>query len=158
MVYRTACKNDIDELVRIRMSYIEEDFGENPEEKTAKIIETLPFYFEKHLGNDLFVFIAENENHIISSAMLAVIEKPANPTFPTGKFGNILNVYTERSYRRKGIATKVLKNLLDYSKELNLDFIELKATEDGYPLYKKLGFTERHSSYREMKYFFNNLT
>lgn len=154
MIYRLADKNDIDELVRVRIEYINEDFEDISEEKMQQIKKTLPDYFKKHLGNDLFVFAAEDDGRIISSAMLVIIEKPANPVFVSGKTGNVLNVYTEKAYRRKGIATVVMNNLIDYSKKLELDFLDLKATESGYPLYKKLGFEEQISTYTAMKFIF----
>ena len=95
---------------------------------------------------------------MVSCAMLVVTEKPANPSFITGKTGTVLNVYTEKSYRKKGIATIIMNNLIEYSKALGLDFIELKATKEGYPLYKKLGFEEQHSTYTPMKFNLSNQT
>jgi MoxR-like ATPase len=47
---------------------------------------------------------------------------------------------------------------LAFSKALGLDFIELKATKEGYPLYKKLGFEEQHSPYTPMKFNLSNQT
>lgn len=35
--------------------------------------------------------------------------------------------------------------------ELKLDYIELKSTDDGYPLYQSLGFREMETRYRSMK-------
>lgn len=41
-----------------------------------------------------------------------------------------------------------------FSKEKDLDFIELSATEEGYPLYKKLGFKEYKTPYGPMRFNF----
>ena len=74
-----------------------------------------------------------------------------NPNFPKGRVGTVLNVFTESSHRRQGIATALMELLISDSKTLELDYIELKATKDGYPLYKKLGFEAEKSEYTPMK-------
>ena len=42
--------------------------------------------------------------------------------------------------------------MLAESEELHLDFVELKATDSGYSLYKSLGFEDVISKYHNMKY------
>ena len=55
-------------------------------------------------------------------------------------------------YRRQGIAFRLMNRLLKAAEELELDFVELKATEDGYRLYKSLGFEDTVSKYHNMKF------
>ncbi len=38
------------------------------------------------------------------------------------------------------------------AKELNIDVIELKATADGYDLYRSVGFEDDRSKYHLMKW------
>jgi ribosomal protein S18 acetylase RimI-like enzyme len=59
-----------------------------------------------------------------------------------GKAGTLLNVYTFPEYRRKGIAKRLLEEIIKEAKLIGIDSIDLKATEDGYNLYKKLGFKD----------------
>ncbi len=146
--------NDIETLVKMRMTYLRYDFPETSMEELAKITASLPEYFKKHIDKDMFAFAAVEDGVVISGAFLVVIEKPANPAFPTGKVGNVLNVFTLEEYRREGIAALVMKTLIGYAEDIRLDFLELKATSDGYPLYKKLGFGEEASSYTSMKFYF----
>ena len=51
---------------------------------------------------------------------------------------------------------ELIKMLLQESKEMNLDFVELKATESGYNLYKSLGFEDVISKYHNMKFIINH--
>ena len=44
-----------------------------------------------------------------------------------------------------------MKELIEYAKEKKLCRIDLKATEEGYVLYKKLGFKERTQKYKDMR-------
>lgn len=62
MKYKLADKNQISELVDIRIKYLKEDIGHITEEEQRKMEELLPPYFEKHLGLDFFPFIARKEN------------------------------------------------------------------------------------------------
>ena len=66
--------------------------------------------------------------------------------------GTILNVYTKPEHRHHGYAKKLMELMLDDAGKMKLDFVELKATEDGYGLYKKIGFKDAVSKYYNMKY------
>lgn len=152
MRFLLADKSHIPELVRMRLEYVECDDGYISNENREKMSEALPVYFEKHLGKDFMAFIAVEDDKVVATAFLLVIEKPSSPHFIHGKTGNVLNVYTQKAYQKQGIATKLMEMLIDYAKKECLDFIELKATEEGYPLYQKCGFTEEKQLYRNMKY------
>ncbi len=151
MEYRLITKNEIDDLVDMRIKYLQEDFKFTSNECFNEVRKNLPEYFENHLNKDLFAFGAFCGTKMISAAMLLIIEKPCNPCFIKGRVGEVFNVYTLEEYRRKGAAYNLLKNLLEFAKKRNLDLIELKATNDGYPLYKKLGFYEADTDYIPMK-------
>ena len=150
--YILADTSHIEEIIRMRLAYIREDFGPQSAENEEKIKNQLKEYLGNHIGRDCYVFAAKEDNTVIATAFLVVFEKPANPRFLNGKVGDVLNVYTMPEKRRQGIAGNLMKMLIEHGEKLHLDFIELKATDDGYPLYKKLGFEDSSSSYKEMKY------
>ena len=152
MIFEKADQNDINDLVELRIAYLLEDYGEIAPDKLSLISDNLPDYFNAHLNKDLFVFVCRNESMILSCCFLCVSEKPSNPTFINGKTGTILNVYTKPQFRKQGIAGKLINLLLSESKRLNLDFVELKATDSGYSLYKSIGFDDVVSKYHDMKY------
>ena len=141
-----------EQLVQLRLDYLTEDHGSLSEIETKRISNQLPDYYKKHLNNDLLVYICKDDNEIISCCFLLVTEKPANPDFINGKTGTILNVYTKPQHRHHGYAKKLIKMMLEDAKAMKLDFVELKATEDGYGLYKKVGFKDAVSKYHNMKY------
>lgn len=151
MEFIIASNDDIQELTRMRIAYIKDDQGSIKDYEESIMINKLLEYFERHLGKDLFAFVAKENNVIVATALLLVIEKPSNPHFISGLIGEVLNVYTMPDYRRQGISIKLMDNLVAFAKERKLDFIELSATKDGYPLYKKIGFKEHHSLYTNMR-------
>lgn len=142
---------DISGLTDIRMKYLREDFPFMTDAEAEHIREGLPRYYEKHLNVDFFAYIAEDGGRTVGSAFLAVKELPPNPSFPNGRVGTVLNVFTEAGHRRQGIATALMELLIADAKTMELDYIELKASADGYPLYKKLGFEKSVSSFTPMK-------
>ncbi len=160
MIFEKASINDVSALIELRTAYLLEDYGELPADKLAVITDNLNDYFRKHLNNDLMVFICRDTDKIVSCCFLCITEKPSNPTFINGKVGAILNVYTVPEYRKRGIAKKLLKMLLAESEDAGLDFVELKATDSGYELYKSVGFEDAVSKYHNMKYIIdpNNAT
>lgn len=150
MNLRTADKSDIDELVRQRLDYLHLEYGEMSEDLLNKIKSQLPKFYEKHLNDDFFAYIAEENGHIYSSVFLLVQEKPANQLFATGKTGLILNVFTDERYRHHGFATTLLNQVIAKSKELDLSYLELTATDEGRPLYRKLNFVPKVPRHPEM--------
>lgn len=165
ITYDIATKNDIDELIRLRIAYMIDDFGSVTDEERAGMEKQLPDYFDRKLGTELVAFVARDEDravegtkgNIVSVAYLHIIEMPANSILLTGLFGDVLSVYTEPEYRGKGLCTQLMKNLIDYGKKRDLGRIDLLATDDGYPIYEKVGFKEKEHRYRDMKLYFEKV-
>ena len=152
MIFEKANTEDIADLVALRIAYLSEDYGEILPEKLAVIADKLPSYFQKHLNHDLFAFVCREDDSIVGCCFLYLSEKPSNPTFINGKTGTVLNVYTKPQFRKRGIAGELIRLLLAESQNQGLDYVELKATDAGYSLYKSLGFEDVVSKYHDMKY------
>lgn len=54
-------------------------------------------------------------------------------------------------YRKKGYAKKLMNMMLEDAKAENVSIIELKATEDGYSLYRSVGFEDVVAKYHNMR-------
>jgi len=152
MIFEKANAEDIESLTALRTEYLLEDYGEIPEDTLSAIADRLPSYFHNHLNRDVFVFVCRDADRIAGCCFLCVSEKPSNPAFISGKTGTVLNVYTKPAYRKRGIAGELIKMLLAEAARMKLDYVELKATDAGYPLYKSLGFEDAASKYHPMKY------
>ena len=150
--YGLATKDDIEELIRLRIAYMIDDFGSVSEEEKEGMKKQLPDYFVRKLGTELIAFVARDNGRIVSVAYLHIIEMPANSVLLNGIYGDVLSVYTEPEYRGKGLCTTLMKNLVEYGKTLGLGRIDLKATVEGYPIYEKVGFKDVEQRYRDMRY------
>jgi len=147
-----ASEYEIEELVKLRIAYLQEDFGSLSEHDLQCMEEALPEYFKSHLNRELMVFVAKENEEIVSCAFLLVVEKPMSPAFLTGKTGTVLNVYTKPEHRKRGYARQLMNALLLEAKERDLSVVELKTTEDGYHLYKSVGFEDVVSKYHAMRF------
>ena len=58
----------------------------------------------------------------------------------TGRKAYIMNMYTDPSYRRQGIAMNTLDLLVKDARRRGVTHITLEATAAGRPLYEKYGF------------------
>lgn len=153
--FTKATGDNINHLVRMRIEYLTEDYGSLTPEQEKGLREVLPSYFTEHLGRDLMAYLAETESgEIVGCCFLLICEKPANPSFMRGKTGTVMNVYTAPEHRKKGIARRFMELLLAEAREQELDFVELKATDAGYNLYKSLGFEDVQTKYHNMKIVF----
>ena len=151
MIFDKATKKDIGVLTDLRIAYLNEDLGVISDENLELMKSTLPSYYTKHLNKDLMVYVERDGEDIVSCAFLLIVEKPMSPSFITGKTGTVLNVYTKPDYRKKGYAKKLITTMLEDAKAEGMSIIELKATEDGYSLYKSVGFEDVVAKYHNMK-------
>ena len=145
MAYRlgTATHEDVPQLIELRMAYLLADFGTLDATVEDTIRGSLPSFFDRHLGGDLFAYAMRcDDGSIVSLALMLVSEKPPNPRFPHGRIGTVFNVFTVPEHRRRGLARQVMGALVEDARLRGLDLVELNATDDGYGLYKSLGFSD----------------
>lgn len=151
MKLRMATMEDLPLLIALRLKYLRTDFGALSAAQEQAVREQLPGYFSENLGKRCFVFLAEEHDEAAACAFLLVSEKPASPAFPSGKTGTVMNVYTAPVYRRRGFARALLEQLIEKSRQMELAYLELKATEEGRSLYLGMGFVREISKYAHMR-------
>lgn len=59
-----------------------------------------------------------------------------------GRQGIVLNVFTEKAWRKKGAARQLMDAVLAWAREARLDTLVLHAAPDGRHLYESLGFVQ----------------
>lgn len=146
-----ATLDDIDDLIRLRIDFLTMDQGRLSDQNEKDIRAQLKVYLAKHIPlEDFIAVIAKHPTgKIASAAFLIIQERPANPSFITGLTGTLLNVVTYPEFRRKGIASQVIGEIINEARQKGVSSIDLYATDDGRELYKKLGFVE--PSYTSMR-------
>ncbi|MCR4721279.1 MAG: GNAT family N-acetyltransferase [Lachnospiraceae bacterium] len=156
IIFGEATKEDINELVRMRIAYMKDDFGLVSVNERKCMESQLPDYFERKLGTELIAFVAKDGDRIVSVAYLHIIEMPANSILLNGLYGEVLSVYSEPEYRGRGLCSTLMRNLVEYGKKRGLGRIDLSATDEGYPIYAMVGFKDKEHRYRDMRMKLNN--
>ncbi|OEC38662.1 GNAT family acetyltransferase [Pseudomonas sp. 1D4] len=86
-------------------------------------------------------FMAMDEGSPAAGIGLMSIDWPPHPAHPTqDQRGYVLNVYVEPAYRRRGLATALMKLAEAEFARRGLGFAVLHATEVGRPVYQALGW------------------
>ena len=57
-----------------------------------------------------------------------------------GRHGIVLNVFTEPDWRRRGLAELLMRHVLQWARDQQLDSLVLHASAEGRALYERLGF------------------
>jgi len=68
------------------------------------------------------------------------LETPRGIAIAEGRHGIIQNVFTEPDWRRRGVATLLVRQIIDWAQEQHLDNLVLHSSEAGRELYERLGF------------------
>lgn len=58
----------------------------------------------------------------------------------SGRQAIIQNVYTEPDWRCRGLAAVLIKTIIDWSREQQIESIVLHASDEGRAVYERLGF------------------
>jgi GNAT superfamily N-acetyltransferase len=91
---------------------------------------------------------AADHSHVVAGAgvqvrrVLPFPQRDANggSTVAEGRQAIVVNVYTEREYRRRGLARRLMESVMVWARSVRLESLVLHAAPDGEALYRALGF------------------
>lgn len=99
-------------------------------------------WLQKELAEERYVgWLMEDRQQIVAGAGIQLRSLPPGPNcLQVGRWGHIANVYTEPEHRRRGIARRLMEEILAWCVAQTLDQVTLTASDHGRPLYETLGF------------------
>lgn len=148
---KKATGSDIATLVEFRIIFLKEIQGPCSAESEAVLQHSLTEYFTKSMHPGSFIaWMAWDEGKPVGFSGMVIREQPGTLTLPGGRTGYILNMFTLKAYRKKGICSLLFEKLITEAMNLNLDKVELHATREGEPVYRKFGFKEPHDTALEL--------
>jgi GNAT superfamily N-acetyltransferase len=126
------------------------DMGTLPRSLYDGLVEGTVRYLERAMpaGDYLgwFAVPSANPQEIVGGAGILLRRVPPHPlkgpdaALADGRQGLVMNVFTERSWRRRGVAELLMRHLLAWVAESGLDSLVLHASDEGRALYERLGF------------------
>jgi GNAT superfamily N-acetyltransferase len=98
-------------------------------------------YLAKHLRYGSFrAWLACTGERVIAGGAVIISPWLAHPYDLECRRATILNVYTDREYRRRGIGRALMKTMIDWCRNQGFARVTLHASDDGRHLYESLGF------------------
>lgn len=140
MKFRIATVEDTELLVDLRKKQLADEGAQGYKHTIDK---ELHEFFTKALTNgDLIQVIAMDEEQVIGTGGIGFYTFPPGYENPTGRKAYISSIYTAPSYRRQGVASAIMGELMEIGKQEGMNKFWLYASTEGKPLYKRFDFAE----------------
>jgi GNAT superfamily N-acetyltransferase len=143
---RRAVIGDAAVLARHRAEMFR-DMGDLPDELYSGLVDATRAWMERAVpAGEYVAWLATpaGSDEIVAGVGLhlrTIIPRPrARREIETGPQGLIVNVFTERAWRRRGLAERLMRELLAWAHANGIPQPVLHASREGRPLYERLGF------------------
>ena len=140
MDFRKAHLGDISELSELRILMLNEEKEYNNKFNSLLFDNTLEYLKTGIINGDIDIYVAEELDEIVGMGCINYFSLPPNDWCPSGKTAYIGNMYTKITFRRKGIANKIIGLLVEQAKNRKCERILLNTSDEGKDLYLKCGF------------------
>lgn len=116
----------------------------NKLDRDIGLLETARRYKEGEIADgNLQMFVAEDAGELIGFVSVKI--EDSTPIFDRGQEAHVEELYVKESYRRQGVASKLLERAEDYSREEGVDMIQLSVdtgNRSAAQFYSTHGFEE----------------
>ena len=137
VTYRRLTDEDLANFIEMRITQLREEGAKDD----IDLRPALNDYYRRHLNDGTFVsWLALDGEKIVGTSGMSFVEKPPYFGCPSGKIGLISSMYTDPSYRRRGIAKDLLTKVMDDARKYGCGAIQITASDMGVKLYTACGF------------------
>lgn len=142
IVYRKLTDNELDVFIKMRIDQLREEGAK----EDIDLEPALRDYYRRHMADGTFIsWIAADDEKIIGTSGMSIVEKPPYFSCPSGKIGLLSSMFTDKEYRRKGIAKKLLSMVINEAREQGCGTVQITASDMGVLLYSDFGFTKNNN-------------
>ena len=139
ITYRKLTEQELDLFIKMRIAQLREEGAKEEIDLTP----ALKDYYHRHMADDTFFsWIALDNETIIGTSGMSIVEKPPYFGCPSGKIGLLSSMFTSREHRRKGIAKELLSRVVDEARKRGCGTVQITASDMGILLYSSFGFTK----------------
>lgn len=143
LTIREATSSDLDVILHHRKQMFI-DMGHRDDEKMAASMRTSSEFFALALAEGRYKgwLAQQSDGRIVAGGGIVISTRPSHPSHPGLRRADILNMYTEPSFRRRGIARQLILVMIAWCRQEGFEWVTLHASNDGRRLYESLGFKQ----------------
>ena len=142
VTYKKLTEKDLDIFIEMRINQLREEGAK----EDIDLRPALKDYYTRHMADDTFVsWLAVDGEKIIGTSGMSIVEKPPYFGCPSGKIGLLSSMFTDKNYRRQGIARELLSRVVNEAKERGCGTVQITASDMGVLLYTNFGFTKNNN-------------
>lgn len=139
IIYQRLTENELDTFIQMRIIQLREEGAK----EDIDLVPALMDYYRRHMADDTFIsWIAVDNGRIVATSGISIVEKPPYFGSPNGKIGILSSMFTDKEYRRKGIAKELLSRVVNEAKERGCGVVQITASDMGVLLYSDFGFVK----------------
>ncbi len=139
ITYRKMSSVELDRFIEMRIKQLREEGAK----ENIDLTPALRDYYIRHMADGTFIsWLAFDNERIIGTSGMSVVEKPPYFGCPTGKLGLLSGMFTDKEYRRQGIARELLSRVVDEARKAGCGSVQITASDMGVLLYTDFGFVK----------------
>lgn len=140
--FQKLTTNELDTFIKMRINQLREEGAKEDIDLTPALMD----YYRRHMADGTFIsWIAVDNGKIIGTSGISIVEKPPYFGCPTGKIELLSSMFTDKAYRRQGIAKELLSRVVNDAKEQGCGTVQITASDMGTLLYADFGFTKNNN-------------
>ena len=129
--YRKLTEKELDTFIKMRINQLREESAK----EDTDLYPALKGYYTRHMADGTFVaWLALDGDKIIGTSGMSFVEKPPYFGCPSGRIGLLSSMFTDKEYRRKGIASELLKRVVDEARNYGCGTVQITASDMGVKL------------------------
>lgn len=137
--YQKLTNNELDIFIKMRIDQLREEGAK----EDIDLVPALKNYYQRHMADGTFIsWLAVDNGKIIGTSGMSIVEKPPYFGCPSGKIGLLSSMFTDKAYRRMGIAKELLSRVVNEAKEQGCGTVQITASDMGVLLYSDFGFVK----------------
>ena len=140
--YRRLTENDLTTFIEIRIGQLREEGAKEDIDLRPNLMD----YYKRHLADGTFAsWLAVDSDaggKIVGTSGMSFVEKPPYFSNPSGRIGLLSSMFTDKNYRRMGIARELLTRVVGEAKAYGCGCVQITASDMGVLLYTNFGFVK----------------
>ena len=137
--YRRLEEKDVDTFIEMRIAQLREEGAT----EDIDLVPHLKDYYARHMADGTFFsWLGVDGDRMIGTSGMSIVEKPPYFGCPSGRIGLLSSMFTDKAYRRMGIARELLSRVVNEARDKGCGTVQITASDMGVLLYTNFGFVK----------------